>query len=128
MLNAYRKFVEYNLDGEMVDSFGCRSAIVLLEPDEAVETEEKWCDRDDIKKALETDLPLPYGYTTFHKYLYIRNADLKKIRVWNNSVLKKKVYYRAENVSLDELLKLRCIDKVIQYLKEHGIAVCPMKA
>jgi len=128
MLNVYRKFVEYKLDGERVDSFGWHSAIVLLEPDEAVETEEKWCDRNNIEKALETDLPLPYGYTTFHKYLYIRNVDLKKIRVWKNSVLKKRVYYRAENVSLKELLELRCSDKVIQYLKEHGMTICPMKA
>lgn len=128
MLNVYRKFVEYKLDGERVNNVGWHSTIVLLEPDEAVETEEKWCDRDNIEKALEKDLPLPYGYTTFHKYLYIRNVDLKKIRVWKNSVLKKKVYYRAENVSLDELLKLRCSDKVIQYLKEHGMTICPMKA
>lgn len=128
MLNVYRKFVEYKLEGERIDSCGWHSAIVLLEPDEAVEIEEKWCDRDNIEKALETDLPLPYGYTTFHKYLYIRNVDLKKIRVWKNSVLKKKVYYRAENVSLDELLKLHCSDKVIQYLKERGLTVCPMKA
>ena len=128
MLNVYRKFVEYKLDGERVANFGWHSTIVLLEPYEAVDIEEKWCDRDNIEKALETDLPLPYGYTTFHKYLYIRNNDLKKIRVWKNSVLKKKVYYRAENVSLDELLKLRCGDKVIQYLKEHGMTICPMKA
>ena len=129
MLNVYRKFVKYELDGERVDSsFGWRSGIVLLEPDEAVETEEKWCDRNNIQKALETDLPLPYGYTTFHKYLYILNEDSKKIRVWRNSVLKKKVYYRVENASLNELLKLRCSDKVIQYLKEHGMTVCPMKA
>lgn len=128
MLNVYRKSVEYKLDGERVANFGWRSTIVLLEPDEAVDTEEKWCDRDNIEKALETDLPLPYGYTTFHKYLYIRNDDLKKIRVWKNSVLKKNVYYRAENVSLKELLELRYSDKVIQYLKEHGMTVCPLKA
>lgn len=128
MLNVYRKFVVYTLDGERVCGIDNRSTIVLLESNEAIETEEKWCDRKNIEKALETELPLFYGYTIIHKYLYMRNENMKKFRVWKNSVLKKKVSYRAENISLDELLKLRCSDKVIQYLKERGITICPMKA
>ena len=127
MLNVYRKFVEYKLDGERVYSIGWDRGIMLLKLEEAAETEEKWYDRANIKKALETE-PLPYGYTTFHKYLYMRNLNMKKLIVWKNSILKKNVYYRAENISLDELLKLRCSDKVIQYLKERGITICPMKA
>lgn len=129
MLNVYRKFVEYTLDGERVCGIDNRSTIVLIEPDEAVETEEKWYDKVNIEKALKTELSsLFYGYTAFHKYLYMRNEDFRKFRVWKNSILKKRVSYRAENISIDELLKLPCSDKVIQYLKERGMTICPMRA
>ena len=130
MLNVYRKFVKYTLDGERVwqgyniDS----STIVLLEADEAINTDEKWCGIDNIKKALETELSLPYGYTTFHKYLYMRNADICKVRVWQNSILEKRVIYRIEDVSLYDIMKLSCGEKVIQYFKERGLTICPMKA
>lgn len=125
MLNVYRQFIEYKLDGERVEG---SSTIVLFESNEAINTEERWIDLENIEKALEIGLPLYCGYTIFHKYLYIYNMNFKKVRVWKNSVLIKRVYYRPEIISLDELLKLRCSDKVIQYLKEHGLTVCPMKA
>lgn len=130
MLNVYRKFVEYTLDGERLwQGFSINSGdIVLLEADEAINTDEKWCDIGTIEKALETELPLPYGYTKFHKYLYMRNADMRKVRVWRNSVLRKRVIYRIENVSLYDIMKVPCSEKVIQYLKERGLTVCPMKA
>lgn len=128
MLNVYRQFVEYKLDGERVGGINNNSTIVLLESNEAINIEERWIDLKDIEKALKTDLPLCYGHTIFHKYLYMYNMNFKKVRVWKNSVLIRRVYYRPEIISLDELLKLRCSDKVIQYLKERGLTVCPMKA
>ena len=128
MLNVYRKFVEFRLDGEKVGGINNISDIVLLTPDEAINTEERWIDSKNIEKALKTDLPLCYGYTVFHKYLYMRNMEFQKVRVWKNSVLIKKVYYRPETISLDRLLKIDDSDKVIQYLKERGMTICPMKA
>lgn len=128
MLNVYRKFVEYRLDGKRVGGINNMSMIVLLTQEEVENTKEQWIGLKNIEKALETDLPLCYGHTIFHKYLYMYDMNFKKVRVWENSVLIKRVYYRPETISLDELLKLCDNEKVIQYLKERGLTICPMKA
>lgn len=125
MLNTYRKTVRYFLDNELINGNSC---FVLMDDSEVEDWNKEWYGIEGIKEAVETQW-LPYGYTC-RKRFYIRNkyaVGSTKIIVKNNSILKKTITYIPTSISLKELFDMPDGEKVIEYMKQRGMTVCPMK-
>lgn len=127
MLKTYKESVDFTLDGELVKGY---YRIVIREEDEAISKNEEWRGLENIKRVVTTDFndTIFYGYSWFRKQFGLMGCDCIFLRVKKNSTLKRVIKYKEVDLSLDELFKIRDSKKVIEYMKQQGISVCPMKA
>ena len=129
MLKTYRKCVQYVLDGKSISFAGENSGWIILDESQVVESKNEWHGLEEIEKAVTNkDSPVFYRKTLFKKKLCLVEWDGKSVQVNENSILTKIISYKQIDASLEELFKLRDSNKVIEYLKERGITICPMKA
>ena len=129
MLKTYRKCVRYILDGKSISFAGANSGWLILDESQVVESKNEWRGLEEIEKMIsDEDCPIFYRKTLFKKKLYLIEWGGSFVRVNENSVLTRIISYKQIDASLEELFKLRDSNKVIEYLKERGITICPMKA
>lgn len=126
MLKTYKKCVKYTLDGESVAFIGT-SGFSIFDESEAVDNSSEWCGLEKIKDVVINEMPVLYKYTLFKKYFCLIMWDGRKLRVHDNSILVKTVSYKQIDISLKDLFDIHDSDKVIEYMKQRGLAVCPMK-
>lgn len=127
MLKTYKKSIVFTLDGELVENF---YVIVIREENEAISKKEEWQGLENIQCVVTNDLKntIGYRYSLFRKQFGLMGLDLVFLKVKKNSILRKFVKYEEVNLSIDELFKVKESKKVIEYMKQQGITVCPMKA
>lgn len=129
MLKTYRKRVRYILDGKSIAFIGDDSGWIILDESQVVESKNEWCGLEEIEKmVIDKDYPIFYRKTLFKKKLCLIEWGGNSVKVNENSVLTRTISYKQIDASLEELFKLSDSNKVIEYLKERGITVCPMKA
>lgn len=127
MLKTYAESIVFTLDGELVEDF---DAIVIREEDEAISKKEEWQGLENIQCAVTNDLKntINYKYSLFRKQFGLLGCGWVFLKVKKNSILRKFVKYEEVNLSINELFRMRDSKKVIEYMKQQGITVCPMKA
>lgn len=126
MLKTYKKYIGFTLDGELVED---GYEFVVSEEDEAIFTQKEWCGLENIKQAVTIDFKgtISYRYSLFRKQLGLLGCGWVFLKVKKNSTLKLVIKYNEVDLSLNELFNLRDNKKVIEYMKQQGITVCPMK-
>ena len=127
MLKTYGKSIAFTLDGELVEHF---YTFVIREEDEAISKKEEWQGLENIQCIVTNDLKntLNYNYSLFRKQFGLMGCGWVFLKVKKNSILRKVVKYEEVNLSIDELFKIKDSKKVIEYMKQQGITICPMKA
>lgn len=127
MLKTYEKYIGFTLDGELVED--CYK-FVVSEEDEAICTQKEWCGLENIKQAVTVDFEgtISYRYSLFRKQLGLMGCGWVFLRVKENSTLKLVIKYKEVDLSLNELFRIKDGKRVIDYMKQQGITICPMKA
>lgn len=127
MLKTYEKTILFTLDGELVEDF---HAIVVREENEAISKKEEWQGLENIKCVVTNDLKntISYKYSLIRKKFGLMGCGWVFLKVKRNSILRKVVKYEEVDLSLNELFRIKDGKKVIEYMKQQGITVCPMKA
>ena len=127
MLKTYEKYIGFTLDGELVEGF---YEFVISEEDEAIFTQKEWCGLENIKQAVTIDFKntISYRYSLFRKQLGLMGCGWVFLKVKKNSTLKLVIKYKEVDLSLNELFRIKDGKRVIDYMKQQGMAVCPMKA
>lgn len=126
MLKTYAESIVFTLDGELVEDF---DAIVIREEDKAISKKEEWQGLKNIQCVVTNDLKntINYKYSLLRKQFGLMGCGWVFLKVKQNSILKKVVKYEEVDLSLDELFRIKDSKKVIEYMKQQGIAI-PMKA
>ena len=128
MLKTFKKCVRYTLNGESVAFAGWSSGFSILDESEAVDNSREWHGLEEIKdEVISEESPVLYKYTLLKKYFCLITWDARKLRVRDNSILVKTVSYKQIDISLKDLFSIQDSNKVIEYLKQRGMTVCPMK-
>ena len=127
MLKTYKESVDFTLDGELVKGY---YRIVIREEDEAISKEEEWQGLENIKHVVITDFndTIFYGYSWLRKQFGLMGCDCIFLRVKKNSTLKRVIKYKEVDLSINEMFSLSDTKRVIEYMKQQGITICPMKA
>lgn len=127
MLKTYRKYIGFTLDGELIEGY---YAFVVSEENEAVSKEKEWQGLENIEYVVTNNLKntISYRYSLLRKQFGLMGCGWVFLKVKRNSILKKVVKYEEVDLSLDELFKIKDSKKVIEYMKQRGMTVCPMKA
>ena len=127
MLKTYEKYIGFTLDGELVEGF---YEFVISEEDEAIFTQKEWCGLENIKQAVTIDFKstISYRYSLFRKQLGLMGCGWVFLKVKKNSTLKLVIEYKEVDLSLNELFRIKDGKRVIDYMKQQGMTVCPMKA
>lgn len=91
---------------------------------------EEWQGLENIKYVVTNDLKntISYRYSLLRKQFGLLGCSWVFLKVKKNSILRKVVKYEEVNLSINELFRMRDSKKVIEYMKQQGITVCPMKA
>lgn len=128
MLKTYLKYIRlYNSDGEEIrsDAVDCILDEADAIPEEYVYT---W---DNIHEYIEN-----YGYY-FDEIISKRKGRVVRLYGWNCNYyweewkhdlkVTKKITYKEYQMSMSDIMKIRNSDLVIEYFKQRGLSVCPMK-
>lgn len=108
--------------------------VLLTEEEKETKTKivtiENWEDLEEKYRKYHLCLPFDCYETKKGRKLYYYNSLFSKYKEWKHKELNFKIvieYEEIEHFSIKDILELKDSERAIQYLKENGLNVCPIK-
>lgn len=133
MLKLYRpKYTTYENGIPIWD--GIFDKVLLTEEEKETKTKivtiQNWEDLEEKFQKYYLCLPFNFYKVTKGRKLCYYDSLFSKYKEWKHKELNFKIvikYEEIEHFSIKDILELKNSERAIQYLKENGLNVCPIK-